>query len=115
MSIEKQNQKVLSLLEKASGKPLTIGSFLLSIRKGEELTQVEMAKKLEVSKQFLCDIENGRKTISPRKASEYAKKLGYSEDQFVRLSLQELLNKDNLPFKVTLEPTGMGLDRCFAV
>ncbi len=115
MSISKQNQKVLSFLEKTAGSPLTIGSFISSIRKGEELTQVEMAKKLGVSKQFLCDLEHGRKTVSPRKASDYANTLGYSTDQFVRLSLQGMLNKEKLPFKVVLEPTNNELQQVFAV
>jgi transcriptional regulator with XRE-family HTH domain len=63
-----------------------------------------MADKLEVSKQYLCDVERGRKTVSPRKAADFAKKLGYSEDQFVRLSLQDMLDKDDLSFKITLDP-----------
>jgi transcriptional regulator with XRE-family HTH domain len=104
MSISKKNRKVLTYLEKISGKSLTLGSFLASIREGEELTQVAMAEKLEVSKQYLCDLERGRKTVSPRRAADFAEKLGYSEDQFVRLSLQDMLDREKLSFKVMLEP-----------
>jgi transcriptional regulator with XRE-family HTH domain len=104
MSISKKNQKVLSYLEKISGKSLTLGTFVASIREGEEMSQVAMAEKLEVSKQYLCDLEHGRKAVSPRKAADFAEKLGYSEDQFVRLSLQDMLDREDLSFKVTLEP-----------
>lgn len=39
-----------ALLEK---KP-TLGDYLLAIRQGEELTQVEFSKQLGISKQNLC-------------------------------------------------------------
>lgn len=85
--LEEKNQEVLSFLEKVSGKPLTLGAFITAIREGEEFTQIEMAEKLGVSKQYVCDLEHGRNTVSLRKAAEFASKLGYSEDQFVRLSV----------------------------
>ena len=102
MTTHKKNQRLLKELEKTSKKPLTLGNLLWSIRKGEEWTQVEMAEKLAVSKQYICDIENGRRIISPKMAAGYAQKLGYAENQFVRLSLQDMLNKDALPFKVNV-------------
>lgn len=70
--------------------------FIRSIRQGEELTQVDFAKKLGVSKQALCDIEHARKPVSPKKAAEYADFLGYSRRQFVQLCLQYILDRDNL-------------------
>jgi DNA-binding XRE family transcriptional regulator len=91
----KKTKQSLDFLEKIVGE-LTLGSLLLSIRQGEEMSQVEFAKLLGVSKQYLCDIEHGRRFASPKAASEYAIKLGYSSHQFVRLCLQDMVDRDGL-------------------
>ena len=54
-------------LEKLVGR-LTLGKAIRSIRLGEEESQVEFAKRLGVSKQYLCDLEHDRKIVSARKA-----------------------------------------------
>lgn len=77
----------LKLLEQISGTKLTLSKLINSIRLGEELSQVEFAAKLGISRQQLCDIEHDRKTISPKLAAQYATILGYSVQQFIRLSL----------------------------
>ncbi len=91
----KNTKQSLAFLEKLSGK-LTLGSLLLAIREGEEMSQIEFAKSLGISKQYLCDLERGRRFASPRAAADYAKKLGYSPRQFVRLCLQDLVNRNGL-------------------
>jgi transcriptional regulator with XRE-family HTH domain len=79
-------------LDELAGKPLTLGNTLNSIRLCNEMTLKEFAKILGVSVSYLSDIEHGRKLISPRKAYEYAEKLGYSSTEFVRLALQDETN-----------------------
>ena len=74
-----------------------------NIRQGEELTQVEFAKTLGISRQALCDIEYGRRIISPKKAAEYAELLGYSKKQFVQLCLQDMIDKNNLGLVVEID------------
>ena len=91
----KKTKASLDFLENLAGK-LTLGSLLLAIRESEEMTQVEFAKLLGVSKQYLCDLEHGRRFASPKAAAEYAMKLGYSSQQFVRLCLQDLVDRDGL-------------------
>jgi DNA-binding transcriptional regulator YiaG len=59
----------IKLLEKIAGGPLTLGRAIASIRKSEELSQDECARKLGVSKSHLCDVEKGRKTVSPERAA----------------------------------------------
>ena len=54
------------------------------------MTQIEFAKQLGISRQYLCDIEHGRCFISPKMAAEYTDILGYSKNQFVRLFLPRL-------------------------
>ncbi|MDL1871593.1 helix-turn-helix domain-containing protein [Deltaproteobacteria bacterium PRO3] len=92
------------VLEKYTGGPLTLGRFLASIRKGEEMGLEEFGKLLGISKSHLSDIENGRKLVSAALAAQYAKKLGYSEKQFIRLTLQDSLNRQGLErYRVGIE------------
>ena len=98
----KKTKASLDFLESLAGK-LTLGSLLLAIRQGEEMTQVEFAKLLGVSKQYLCDLEHGRRFASPKAAAEYALKLGYSSQQFVRLCLQDLVDRDGLDLIIDVQ------------
>jgi len=90
-------------LEALIGKKPSFGDFILSIRQGEEMTQVDFARQLGISRQNLCDIEHNRRFVSPKMSAEFAEKLGYSKKQFVRLCLQDLLNRDGIPLLVELE------------
>jgi len=78
--------------------------LIYAIRESEGKTQVEFAKKLGCSKQHLCDIEHDRKRISPRMAATYAKILGYSQEQFIRLALQDIIDRDGLKMVVEVMP-----------
>ena len=90
----------LATLESITGGPLSLGDLLASIRVGEGLTQTDFAAQLEISKSHLCDIEKGRKTVSPKRAARFAQILGYSEAQFVRLALQGMIEDAGLGFTV---------------
>jgi len=102
MSINKKTRNTLKHLEDLAGGALTLGRFLLSIREGEEMTQVEFADMLGISRQNLCHIEHERRVVSPKMAAEFAAKLGYSEQHFVKLAIQDALNRDGLHFTVEL-------------
>ncbi|MDQ2993881.1 MAG: helix-turn-helix domain-containing protein [Pseudomonadota bacterium] len=91
---------MLKKLEALSGKSLTLSNLLWSIRQGDDYTQIEFAEILGVSKQYLCDLEHGRRYVSPKVAAEYAQKLGYSEMQFIRLCLQDMVNRDGIHLHV---------------
>lgn len=88
-------------LEKQYGQ-LTFGRLLKSHRDGEELSQVEMAKKLGLSKQSLNDLENGRKIPSIRRAVQIAKKIGLLEDLIIQLVLQDQVDRERLNVRVTV-------------
>jgi DNA-binding XRE family transcriptional regulator len=88
-------------LEKQYG-PLTFGRLLKSHREGEELSQVEMAKKLGLSKQSLNDLENGRKIPSIKRAVHIAKKIGLLEDLMIQLVLQDQVDREHLNVRVTV-------------
>lgn len=99
----KRKSEAIKLLEKLTGGPLTLGRAMESIRKCEELSQDECAKKLGVSKSHLCDVEKGRKTVSPERAAKWARILGYPESVMVRLALQGELDAAGLKYKVEIE------------
>lgn len=82
-------------LETLVGK-FTFAKVIRATRLGDELTQQEFAAKLGISKQHLCDIEKGRKTVSPSRAWAWAKKLGYHPAQWAELALQDLIVKEGL-------------------
>src|ERR1700741_3824909 len=84
-----------AFMEEVSGGPLTLSGLLHAIRVGEEMSQAEFALLLGVSKSHICDIKKGRKHVSPMRAMQFAKILKYSEEQFVRLALQDIVDQLN--------------------
>lgn len=104
MSTKKNiNQNLINRLESIAGERLTFGNLIKSIRLGEEMTQESFALLLEISKQYLCDIEKGRRCVSPKLAAKYADILGYSKSQFIRLCLQDLLEREGFHMVVSVE------------
>jgi DNA-binding XRE family transcriptional regulator len=105
--IDNDSKKVkngtMKVLEDITGGQLTLRRLLHSIRLGKEMTQVEFAKKLMISKSYLGDVEKGRKNISVKRAASFAKILGLSEEQFIRLALEEQLFSAGLNYKVELK------------
>lgn len=88
-------------IEKQYG-PLTFARLLKSHRQGEEMTQVEMAKFLKISKQGLNDLERGRKIPSIRRAVQIARRIGLMEDLIVQLVLQDQVHKEKLNLTVSV-------------
>lgn len=93
----------MRFLDKLIGEPETFGGLLEAIRLSDEQSQVDFAKKLKISRSQLCDLEKGRKKVSPERAARYAKILGYSERSFVELALQDLLVESGMSFKVRVD------------
>lgn len=89
-------------LEKLVGQ-LTLGKAIRSIRQGEGVSQIDFAKKLSVSKQYLCDLEHNRKVISAKKAKQFADILGYSAEQFIALAFQDSLEHDGIHMVVEVK------------
>jgi len=48
-------------------------------------------------------IEKARRSLSPARAAEFARVLGYGEAQFVRLALQAQLDAAGLPYRVSVD------------
>jgi transcriptional regulator with XRE-family HTH domain len=88
---------------KLLGKPLSMGNALVGLRELYGFTQVELARKVGMSKQHICDIEKSRRFVSPAKAAEIARRLGHPEAYFVKLALQDVVNHDGLKYRVNVE------------
>lgn len=101
MSI-KQSTAIRSL-EKIRGGSLTFGKMIESIRKSDEISQVELAAKMNMSKAHLCDIEKGRRSITLARAIQFAKALGYSQTQFISKAIEEQAREVGLKIKITIE------------
>lgn len=100
----KLTEKTLKEIEKITKIKLTFGKLLWSIREADEISQADFAQKLKISRQHLCDIERGRKVVSPKLAAKYAEMLGYSREQFIRLSLQDLVDREGLNVLIEVAP-----------
>jgi transcriptional regulator with XRE-family HTH domain len=84
-----------------SDNNLSFGEFIKAYRQGEELTQVEFAESLGVSKQRLCDIEHNRATVSIKMAKTIAECLDLPKEWLVRLTLQDQLKKEGVDLKIS--------------
>jgi len=103
INMSTKKSEAIRLLEKRTGGPLTLGRFVEAIRLGEDMTQPAFAKQLGISKSHLNDIEKGRKAVSPERAARFAEVLGYSQANFVKLALQDLVSRGGLPFQVDVK------------
>jgi transcriptional regulator with XRE-family HTH domain len=85
------------------GGPLTFGAAVEALRVGEEISQAAFARKLRVSRQYLCDVEKGRRLVSPEQAARFAKAFGHLPNVLVRLALQDAVRASGLKLKVSVE------------
>jgi len=102
MSTKKKSES-MQFLEDVAGRALTLGGLLESIRLAEGVSQVDFARELGISPSHLCDIEKGRKVVSPERAVYFAEVLGRSPVQFVRFSLQDLIDNAGIAMKVKVQ------------
>lgn len=104
MSTKNKKSDAIRFLEGITGEShVTFGKLLEAIRLGEKVSQVVFAKKLQVSKAHLCDIEKGRRFVSPERAAKFARRLGFSEARFVKLAVQDQLNEAGLKLRIEIE------------
>jgi len=96
------SENSMTFLENLTGKKVTMGHLLWSIRACEELSQVDFSKILGVSRQYLCDLEHNRRIVSAKMAASFASKLGYSPMHFIQIAMQDELNKYGLNFDIQL-------------
>lgn len=94
-------------LERRLG-PLSVGEFLSSWRLSEELGLKEFGGRIGLSVANLCDIEKGRKGVSPEKAERIARAIGVPPALLVRLAIEESLRASGLRYHVEVTPSPAG-------
>jgi transcriptional regulator with XRE-family HTH domain len=85
------------------GGPLTLGEAVDALRLRDKISQSALAKKIGISRQYLCDIEKGRRLVSPEQAARIAKAFGHPPHILVQLALQDSIRESGLKLKVTVE------------
>lgn len=85
-------------LDKLLG-PRTIASTIRSTRECAEMTQAELGLKMGVSKQYVCNVESGRRAVDVGQAIKFAKALGMLPEVFANIAVEESLRK----YKMKLE------------
>jgi transcriptional regulator with XRE-family HTH domain len=81
---------------------MTFGSLIHSLRISDEITQVELAKRVGVSKQFLSDVEHNRKDVGIAFAKKISDALGYSIEPLIELLIRDQLRRQHLNYIVEL-------------
>ena len=77
----------MKFLDSVTDTEFNFSTMLRSIREADEISQIEFANILGISRQNLCDIEKKRKGVSPERAANFARILGYPETVFVMLGI----------------------------
>ncbi len=90
----------VEFLEELRGGPMTLGDQLREARRVEGLSLEAYATRLGISRANLCDIEKGRKGVSPERAAKWSKVLRLSKEHLVALALQALLDEAGLKMRV---------------
>ena len=84
---KKSYQSAGKVLKKLKIQP-TFGETIRSLRECDEITQVELANLIGVSRQFLSDVEKDRKVVGVEFAKKLSETMGYPIETF----LQPLIN-----------------------
>lgn len=84
-------------------KQMTFGGLVRSLRLSDDVSQVELAKKIGVSKQFLSDVEHNRKEVGIEFAKKVADALRYSVEPLIELLIRDQLRKQHLDYIVELK------------
>jgi plasmid maintenance system antidote protein VapI len=92
-----------NLEERILGGPLTFGAAVEALCVGDDLSPAAFARKLGISRQYLCDVENGRRSVSPDQAARFAKAFGHPPNVLVRLALQDAVRASGLKLKVSVD------------
>lgn len=82
---------------------MSFGGLIRSLRLSDEISQVELARKLNVSKQFLSDVEHNRKDVGIGFAQKIAHSMDYPIEPLIELLIRDQLRRQNLNYFVELK------------
>lgn len=100
-----RNSKTLNALDvtKDIWDKMTFGGLVRALRMSDEISQVALAEKIGVSKQFLSDVERDRKDIGFQFAKKISEALGYSIEPLLELLIRDQLRRHQLNYEVELK------------
>lgn len=81
---------------------LGFGELLYSLRITDEISQAQLARKLSVSRGYICDIEKGRKTAPVNLVVKIANAMGYSKEAMIQQLFNDQLRAANLQLRVKI-------------
>ena len=90
-------------IEGLLGRPLTFGDTVQALRLRDGLSQTDLAKRIGISRQYLCDVEKGRRLVSIEQAARFAKAFGHPPTVLVQLAIQDDVRASVLKLKVSVE------------
>ena len=102
MTTKNKKSATIKYLEGLNGGPLTFAQLILAIRESEGKSQKDFAEKLGVSKQYLCDLEKGRRTATIEKAAVFADSLGYPAAGFVKMVIKDEIRMAGLHLEIQI-------------
>lgn len=102
MTTENSKFSGLKSIEKLRGQ-MTFGRLLLSFRLSQNLSQLQLGKKVGLSKANICDLEKGRSMPTIARAKKIAKALCEIEAYWVEVAIQDMLKRERLNYTVKIE------------
>jgi transcriptional regulator with XRE-family HTH domain len=81
----------------------SFGEFVRDIRECDEISQTELAKRMKVSRQFINAVEKNKAKVSLEMVIKIARCLGYPNEAFVEIFLNDMLRKSGIKKIVHLE------------
>jgi len=103
MNTKKENDSILATDAIASIKGhLYFGEMLRSLRMCEDISQAAMARLINISRQYLCNIESGERRADLELAIKFAEVLDHPKDFFISRLLEDQLYIAGLDYKVQL-------------
>ena len=77
-------------------KNVTLGSLIQNNRKCNDWTQEELAKKLNVNKQFLSGVERNIRSVGIEFIKKVADIFGHAPDYMIEIHFRDILRKHGL-------------------
>ncbi|MES2613799.1 MAG: helix-turn-helix transcriptional regulator [Bdellovibrionota bacterium] len=103
MSIEQEIYSSEEIVNEFLGD-LTFGEFLESMRETDNITQVELARRIGKTKQFIHSIESGKSNVSFMMAKRLAEALDHFPEPFIEVLANEMLRRVGISEKMKFEP-----------
>lgn len=87
----KRNISAREALKEVLNQPF--GKFVRDIRESDKVSQITLAKRMHVSRQFIHSVEHNKASVSLQMAIKIARALRYPHEAFLEVFLNDMLRK----------------------